>query len=76
MPPGRARNGPSPDALYITGGRHETLRYSVERILLGKPCDFPDAVWIFPGSCLHELNRRDVITNLLIWISGILKKSS
>ena len=25
---------------------------------------------------LHELNRRDVITNLLVWISGILKKSS
>jgi alpha-beta hydrolase superfamily lysophospholipase len=25
---------------------------------------------------LHEINRRDVITNLLIWISGILKKSS
>jgi alpha-beta hydrolase superfamily lysophospholipase len=25
---------------------------------------------------LHETNRRDVITNLLVWISGILKKSS
>ena len=25
---------------------------------------------------LHEINRRDVITNLLVWISGILKKSS
>ena len=25
---------------------------------------------------LHEINRRDVITNLLIWISGILKKAS
>src|SRR5436853_4659271 len=24
---------------------------------------------------LHEINRRDVITNLLIWISGILKKA-
>jgi hypothetical protein len=25
---------------------------------------------------LHEINRRDVITNLLVWISGILKTSS
>jgi len=25
---------------------------------------------------LHEINRRDVITNLLVWISGILKKAS
>jgi hypothetical protein len=25
---------------------------------------------------LHETNRRDVITNLLVWISGVLKKSS
>jgi hypothetical protein len=25
---------------------------------------------------LHETNRRDVITNLLVWISSILKKSS
>jgi alpha-beta hydrolase superfamily lysophospholipase len=25
---------------------------------------------------LHEVNRRDVITNLLVWLSGILKKSS
>jgi hypothetical protein len=25
---------------------------------------------------LHEINRRNVITNLLIWISGILKKAS
>jgi alpha-beta hydrolase superfamily lysophospholipase len=25
---------------------------------------------------LHEINRRDVITNLLIWLSGILKKAS
>jgi len=24
---------------------------------------------------LHEPNRRDIITNLLVWISGILKKS-
>jgi hypothetical protein len=23
---------------------------------------------------LHETNRRDVITNLLVWISGILDK--
>ena len=25
---------------------------------------------------LHEINRRDVITNLLVWISGILERSS
>ena len=25
---------------------------------------------------LHETNRRDVITNLLVWMSGILKKAS
>jgi hypothetical protein len=25
---------------------------------------------------LHETNRRDVIPNLLVWISGVLKKSS
>ena len=25
---------------------------------------------------LHEINRRDVITNLLVWLSGILQKSS
>jgi alpha-beta hydrolase superfamily lysophospholipase len=25
---------------------------------------------------LHELNRRDVFTNLLVWISGILKRAS
>jgi len=25
---------------------------------------------------LHEINRRDAITNLLVWISGILKKAS
>jgi alpha-beta hydrolase superfamily lysophospholipase len=25
---------------------------------------------------LHEINRRDVITNLLVWMSGVLKKSS
>jgi len=24
----------------------------------------------------HEINRRGVITNLLVWMSGILKKSS
>jgi len=26
--------------------------------------------------CLHQVNRRGVITNLLVWMSGILKKSS
>jgi alpha-beta hydrolase superfamily lysophospholipase len=25
---------------------------------------------------LHETNRRDVITNLLVWLSGILERSS
>jgi len=25
---------------------------------------------------LHETNRREVITNLLVWISGILEKPS
>ena len=25
---------------------------------------------------LHEINRRDMITNLLVWISGILEKRS
>jgi alpha-beta hydrolase superfamily lysophospholipase len=25
---------------------------------------------------LHELNRQDVITNLLVWISGIHERSS
>jgi alpha-beta hydrolase superfamily lysophospholipase len=25
---------------------------------------------------LHELNRRDVITNLFVWISGIQERSS
>jgi alpha-beta hydrolase superfamily lysophospholipase len=33
----------------------------------------------YPGGrheMLHELNRRDVITNLLVWISGILKRAS
>ena len=25
---------------------------------------------------LHELNRRDVFTNLLVWISGILERAS
>jgi hypothetical protein len=25
---------------------------------------------------LHETNRRDVITNLLVWLSGILRESS
>jgi len=25
---------------------------------------------------LHRVNRRGVITNLLVWMSGILKKSS
>jgi hypothetical protein len=25
---------------------------------------------------LYEINRRDVITNLLVWISGILEKRS
>jgi alpha-beta hydrolase superfamily lysophospholipase len=33
----------------------------------------------YPGGrheMLHELNRRDVITNLLVWMSGILKGTS
>lgn len=33
----------------------------------------------YPGGrheMLHELNRRDVITNLLVWMSGILKTPS
>lgn len=33
----------------------------------------------YPGGrhdMLHELNRRDVFTNLLVWISGILKRAS
>jgi alpha-beta hydrolase superfamily lysophospholipase len=33
----------------------------------------------YPGGrheMLHELNRRDVITNLLVWLSGILDRSS
>jgi alpha-beta hydrolase superfamily lysophospholipase len=25
---------------------------------------------------LHEINRRDVITNLLVWISGILENGA
>jgi hypothetical protein len=28
------------------------------------------------GRIAHELNRRDVITNLLVWLSGILERSS
>jgi alpha-beta hydrolase superfamily lysophospholipase len=33
----------------------------------------------YPGGrheMLHELNRREVFTNLLVWISGILEKAS
>ena len=33
----------------------------------------------YPGGrheMLHELNRRDVFTNLLVWISGMLEKAS
>ena len=33
----------------------------------------------YPGGrreMLHELNRREVCTNLLVWISGILEKAS
>jgi alpha-beta hydrolase superfamily lysophospholipase len=33
----------------------------------------------YPGGrheMLHELNRREIVTNLLVWISGILKKES
>jgi len=33
----------------------------------------------YPGGrheMLHELNRRDVFTNLLVWISGILQRAS
>jgi alpha-beta hydrolase superfamily lysophospholipase len=33
----------------------------------------------YPGGrheMLHELNRRDVFTNLLVWISGILERAS
>jgi alpha-beta hydrolase superfamily lysophospholipase len=33
----------------------------------------------YPGGrheMLHELNRRDVFTNLLVWISGILKRAA
>src|SRR5262249_41454065 len=33
----------------------------------------------YPGGrheMLHELNRREVFTNLLVWISGILKRES
>jgi alpha-beta hydrolase superfamily lysophospholipase len=25
---------------------------------------------------LHETNRRDVITNLLVWLSGVVKSAS
>jgi len=25
---------------------------------------------------LHELNRREVVTNLLVWISGVLQEAS
>jgi alpha-beta hydrolase superfamily lysophospholipase len=25
---------------------------------------------------LHEINRRDVITNLLVWISGVVNEAS
>jgi hypothetical protein len=25
---------------------------------------------------LHELNRREIFTNLLVWISGILERAS
>jgi hypothetical protein len=33
----------------------------------------------YPGGrheMLHELNRREVFTNLLVWISGILERAS
>jgi alpha-beta hydrolase superfamily lysophospholipase len=33
----------------------------------------------YPGGrheMLHELNRRKVFTNLLVWISGILERAS
>jgi alpha-beta hydrolase superfamily lysophospholipase len=33
----------------------------------------------YPGGrheMLHETNRRDVITNLLVWLSGVLEKTS
>jgi alpha-beta hydrolase superfamily lysophospholipase len=34
---------------------------------------------LYPGGrheMLHELNRREVFTNLLVWISSILKRAS
>ena len=33
----------------------------------------------YPGGrheMLHEVNRREVFTNLLVWISGILERTS
>src|SRR5215470_3381212 len=59
------------------GQRLEGVRALIERY---RSAGIKSIVYDFyPGGrheLLHELNRRDVFTNLLVWISGILEKAS
>jgi alpha-beta hydrolase superfamily lysophospholipase len=70
--------------IYIFSGIDDPVGQRLEgvRVLVDRYCGAgitSIAHDFYPGGrheMLHELNRRDVFTNLLVWISGILERAS
>ena len=68
-PLGHASNEPSPDTLYImtTPNRYRSA---------GLTSITHDYYTGGRHEMLHEINRRDVTTNLLVWMSSIVERRS
>src|SRR6267378_2013359 len=82
--PREIRKVPDDLPLYIFAGSDDPVGQRLEgvRVLIDRYCSAgltSIAHDFYTGGrheMLHETNRRDVITNLLVWMSGILERSS
>ncbi len=69
------------EALIQVQREFEQLVEIRDQLLHAHPCTAPSGAQqlFYSGGrheMLHEVNRRDAITNLLVWLSGILERSS
>ena len=68
----------APEAPFVIEHREALIYmlYEAAELEHGIMCQYLFAAFSGRHEMLHEINRRDVITNLLVWLSGILERSS
>jgi hypothetical protein len=64
--------------IYIFSGSDDQVGQRLEgvRVLIDRYRSAGLTIFRWPSRNLHEVNRRDVMVDLLVWISGIVESAS